>query len=1502
MARLGRGFPATPITEGFSVLMVMPAPLILDPASGEASATLANIRPLPVPCAPASGTASGSMEITVPVEVPLDAADPVSFAPLDLTAPVALSLDASSGVADNSLALVGFPTFTFTSSATATVGSLPLKITTQVTLGSAGGVATGSLMLAALPLSLGSASAIASNSLALTAPPKPSLAATGVATASLALSLLVQPVSVSLAPASALASTGTLVPTATTRVRLDEANPRATTSLVLTGGGAAVPITRRAIGALADAIWPNVAGADNSPAPIPAGTVAGDFMLLIVVNRHADATITTPAGWTSAFNNRGGAAGANDGIRIQIFWKFHTGSESNPAIDWPASFAGPRNAFITSYTGVDTTTPINGLPAAPSYTAATGGGPGPITGFTPAANSGPVIVVGVKADDWTAGTASVLTGDGLTWTELMDAATTAGNDAGLVVDEGSGWTSGAIANKTFTVTGGTSVPSAGIMFALNKAAGVTATERILPLAGASGTVTASLAVKAETRVPLQPVSALASPTLALAISPQISLTASSAMATATLAPTVPVVAPMLPLQASASSATALALAVAAPTTLPFIAAGASAATATTLSLTAPPLLSLTANPVATATGSLVVTPKLSLNVSGLSEGLLSLTTETQIPNLSSSGTATTTLAVGTAAPTPVQVPLNVISGSATTSLNLAILPASPVVVASAVHTTTDPTTSVSVTIPATQADDLLIFQCSIKVGTSALPTIGGTYGGTLTMAEDIGAADKLVGYWSRASGNHSGQTVTFSDTANSMAASMIVVRGALASGNPIEASKVQEDQGLAAAMVMPGITTTVANTLVVAMFYLRDNFGWSGQQLNGVNMTEHTETLSGGGSDCAGGIATIVKTGTGATGNFTWTAAGGGTATHRGIGFAIKPVAPTGVTHRIFDGSGSIGNSVLPINNLTGAFTLAAVVRRTDPTDVVMAILHTTSGFGSTLYLSLAGTTGFLRVATGTARTSTLALTEDDGWGIIVVTKAAGTVTPRFHLYKGGSWSHEAAVGTIPNAVDHTGGATLFANSVLAEHTFDLAVAGEWNTALSDGQVETLDWASQNWADLAPLSLWNFNQTITTDPIPDLVGGVDLAGNAGAPIGIDGPDGWNYDLAEEVTLSAAPAIATATAMLALNAPTRVTLAASSTAATATLALTAQTRVPLQAAPVTATASVAVTAPTRVPLAASSSLASVTLALTAPTQVSLAAVSAAGTASLSLIVTPRLSLSATSISSGTLTLILPGLAIMPLAPTSAIATATLALKAPALVSLAATSASATATLDLKSTTRVPLSTVSSTATASLDLKAPTRVPLNTASGIATAALALTAPPKLTLAATSALGTATVSLKVPTLTPLGSASALGVGSLALKTVSIILLAPGSAVGSPSLLVRVPLRLTLSTSTAVATTFAQVDAFGAVLHEARPPTNFTVLSARLTRADVEQAVRVAIAPEAGVLTGANADVLLSAANPAPQADRDAVDLSPGPREASRDGEPVRSAVVLDAYDSES
>ncbi len=76
------------------------------------------------------------------------------------------------------------------------------------------------------------------------------------------------------------------------------------------------------------------ARANITPA-IPAGAVAGDMMLCCVVNKEYNSVPTMPAGWTLVgFATDGTVASDTDtgSIRSQIFYKEHTGSETNPTV------------------------------------------------------------------------------------------------------------------------------------------------------------------------------------------------------------------------------------------------------------------------------------------------------------------------------------------------------------------------------------------------------------------------------------------------------------------------------------------------------------------------------------------------------------------------------------------------------------------------------------------------------------------------------------------------------------------------------------------------------------------------------------------------------------------------------------------------------------------------------------------------------------------------------------------------------------------------------------------------------------------------------------------------------------------------------------------------------------------------------------------------------------------------------------------------------------------
>lgn len=81
---------------------------------------------------------------------------------------------------------------------------------------------------------------------------------------------------------------------------------------------------------------------------------------------------------------------------------------------------------------------------------------------------GAAVFLGAKIGAWTS--VATLSGDSLTWTELVDYPTTTGNDMGLVVDVAT-WTSApTLSSKTFTVTGGSTADAVAKSIMLSEVA------------------------------------------------------------------------------------------------------------------------------------------------------------------------------------------------------------------------------------------------------------------------------------------------------------------------------------------------------------------------------------------------------------------------------------------------------------------------------------------------------------------------------------------------------------------------------------------------------------------------------------------------------------------------------------------------------------------------------------------------------------------------------------------------------------------------------------------------------------------------------------------------------------------------------------------------------------------------------------------------------------------------------------------------------------------------
>jgi len=213
-------------------------------------------------------------------------------------------------------------------------------------------------------------------------------------------------------------------------------------------------------------------------------------------------------------------------------------------------------------------------------------------------------------------------------------------------------------------------------------------------------------------------------------------------------------------------------------------------------------------------------------------------------------------------------------------------------IANALGGTTD-TTSFSITLPATQAGDLIILEFSHR-GTGN-GTIGGTYTGpafTLKHSQLFGSsAFSGKTYWSRATGDHAAQTVTGSGLTNACAAIVTIYRGTAASGDPLADATIVGEENASGDETQAEITTATDKAWVVLVVVNSPDLAVATQACTSPGtLTERAERLSTGGTDASIAHASAAKASAGATGALTWTqtnAASGSWA------YAIKPNVTT---------------------------------------------------------------------------------------------------------------------------------------------------------------------------------------------------------------------------------------------------------------------------------------------------------------------------------------------------------------------------------------------------------------------------------------------------------------------------------------------------------------------------------------------------------------------------------------------------------------------------------
>jgi hypothetical protein len=183
------------------------------------------------------------------------------------------------------------------------------------------------------------------------------------------------------------------------------------------------------------------------------------------------------------------------------------------------------------------------------------------------------------------------------------------------------------------------------------------------------------------------------------------------------------------------------------------------------------------------------------------------------------------------------------------------------------------TTAFSLTLPATQAGDILVLEYTHRGTADA--TLGGTYSGPAFSEkhDQLYATSTFSGktLWSRCTGNHSGQTVTGSGLTNSCAAIITQYRGAKASGDPLAAATIVGEQNASGNETQAQITTTVAGAWVVLVVANSPDLAVTSQTCTSPGaLAARAELLSTGGTDTSIAHASAEKASAGATGAFTW--------------------------------------------------------------------------------------------------------------------------------------------------------------------------------------------------------------------------------------------------------------------------------------------------------------------------------------------------------------------------------------------------------------------------------------------------------------------------------------------------------------------------------------------------------------------------------------------------------------------------------------------------------
>ena len=466
------------------------------------------------------------------------------------------------------------------------------------------------------------------------------------------------------------------------------------------------------------------------------------------------------------------------------------------------------------------------------------------------------------------------------------------------------------------------------------------------------------------------------------------------------------------------------------------------------------------------------------------------------------------------------------------------------------------TTTVSLAYPAgVSAGRLAIASRVIKPDTALGSTESGwlqrvsASGGTGTTGADVGLT-RVVVDTKVLDGSESG-SVTFDQTTSPNSAHGVIQIYTCAGGSVWDVAATQGSDathGTARAATGAGTFTLAPGDVVLAIVASDTDTAtaWTSPAItaSGITFGAATQRLAAGGVTTGNqtGLSIIeatVSSGTGAAQPAV--SLSGGPSNCGPVAFLrLREVTAAGPSRRFHSDSsvicavGTGGIATMP----QGAWTIAWLARRGQDGD-----WDTLGSFETSTNNTNAGsqvrnnndTAAYFGVSsTGTQNTDSAngaVFRAADGWCVVAITKAAGTVAARSHRVRldgGLAASHLDTSTTHANGNAITGGRLQFGRWQSTDHYGGwIALAGAWNSVLSDADIEGLTAGLSAWTALSPIGLWRFDQASTGTAVVDEIADADQTSLVGTIADADeGPAGFVWAAGDA---TATPAVIAATA-------------------------------------------------------------------------------------------------------------------------------------------------------------------------------------------------------------------------------------------------------------------------------------------------------------------------------------------------------------------------------------